>query len=102
MYAVIFRAKIAQTDELYFQTGERMRELACGKYGCLEFVSMMEGKEEIAISYWENEKQILNWKKDPEHIKAQEQGRTQWYESYSVEVCKVERSYAGARSPTSL
>lgn len=97
MYAVIFRAKVAESDDLYFRTAERMRELACGKYGCLEFVSMMEGEEEIAISYWETEKQLLNWKKDPEHIKAQEQGRAQWYESYSVEVCKVERSYVGAR-----
>ena len=41
-------------------------------------------------------------KKDPEHIKAQEQGRTQWYESYSVEVCKVERSYAGAEPPAGM
>ena len=97
MYAVIFRAKVAESDEMYFQTAGRMRELACSKYGCLEFVFMMAGEEEIAISYWETEEQILNWKKDPEHIKAQEQGRTQWYESYSVEVCKVERSYVGAR-----
>jgi heme-degrading monooxygenase HmoA len=102
MYAVIFRAKIAQADKAYFQTAERMRELACGKYGCLEFVYMTEGKEEIAISYWETEKQIQDWKKDPEHIKAQQQGRTRWYESYNVEVCKVERSYTKKPGDTGL
>jgi len=94
MYAVIFKAKLAQSDDAYFRTASRMRELALEKYGCLKFVSVMEGDDEIAISYWENETQIMNWKKDPEHIKAQEQGRTRWYESYSVEVCNVERSYA--------
>ncbi len=93
MYAVIFRAKLAQSDDAYFQTATGLRELALGKYGCLDFVSVMEGDEEIAISYWENETQITNWKKDPEHIKAQEKGRNQWYESYRIDVCKVERAY---------
>ena len=97
MYAVIFKAKLAQSDDGYFQTAKRMRELALGKYGCLEFVSVMEGDEEIAVSYWENETQIMNWKKNPEHIRAQHKGRTRWYESYSVEVCKVERSYQGLK-----
>ena len=97
MFAVIFRAKLAHSNDEYFQTAMRLRELALGTYGCLEFVSMMEGDEEIAISYWENETQIMNWKKDPEHIKAQEKGRNQWYESYRVEVCKVERSSQGLK-----
>ena len=43
MYAVIFKAKLAQIDDAYFKTAKRMRELALGKYGCLEFVSVMEG-----------------------------------------------------------
>ena len=94
MYAVIFKAKLAQSDDAYFKTAKRMRELALEKYGCLEFVSVMEGDVEIAVSYWENETQIMNWKKDPEHIRAQEKGRTRWYESYRVEVCKVERAYS--------
>ncbi len=96
MYAVIFKAKLARSDDAYFQTAKRLRELALGTYGCLDFVSVMEGVEEIAISYWDNETQIRNWKNDPEHIKAQENGRTRWYESYSVEVCKVERAYSGS------
>ena len=93
MYAVIFRAKLAQSDDAYLQTAKRMRELALGQYGCVEFVSVMEGGEEVAISYWENETQIRNWKKDPEHVRAQQMGRMRWYESWSVEVCKVERAY---------
>ena len=96
MYAVIFRARLAQGDDDYLQTAKQMRDLALGKYGCVKFVSSMEGDEEVAISYWESEAQIRNWKIDPEHIRAQQMGRTRWYESWSVEVCKVERAYSNS------
>ena len=38
MYAGIFRAKLAFSDNENFRVATRMRELALGKYGCLEFV----------------------------------------------------------------
>jgi heme-degrading monooxygenase HmoA len=94
MYAVIFRAKLKQSDDHYLRTAKQMRDLALGQYGCKEFVSSMEGDEEVAISYWESEAQIRNWKKDPEHIRAQQLGHSRWYESWSVEVCRVERAYS--------
>jgi heme-degrading monooxygenase HmoA len=93
MYAVIFRATVAQLDNEYFRMGEKMKNLAFSKYGCLDFVSVTEGNEEIAISYWENEQQIRDWKNDPEHRIAQQAGRDKWYQSYSVEICEVGRSY---------
>ena len=52
-----------------------------------------EGDEEIAISYWESEEQILAWKKDGEHLAAQELGRKKWYKAYKVEVVRVLREY---------
>ena len=42
MYAVIFRARIKAVDAVYTEMARRMRELALQKYGCLEFVSVME------------------------------------------------------------
>ncbi len=93
MYAVIFKATVAQLDDEYFRMAENMKELAFGKYGCLDFVSVTEGSEEIAISYWENEQQIRDWKNDPEHKLAQQAGRNKWYKSYSVQICEVNRSY---------
>jgi heme-degrading monooxygenase HmoA len=93
MYAVIFRAKLAHGDDEYYQTAVRLRDLAFGKYGCLDFVSTQERGEEIAISYWEDKQHIREWKNDPEHLKAQQKGRDLWYQSYRVEVCKVEKSY---------
>ena len=93
MYAVIFRAEINDLDQSYFDMAARMQELAKSKYGCIEFTSLTEDKQEITISYWESEKKIIAWKQDPEHKKAQEIGRSKWYKSYQVQIVKVEREY---------
>ena len=93
MYAVIFRATIDQLDEAYYSQAKMMRDLAFSKYGCLEFVSVTEGDQEIAISYWDNEEQIKRWKSDPEHSQAQKQGKSIWYKDYHVQVVKIEREY---------
>jgi len=95
MYAVIFRAEINKFDQSYTDMATRMQELAKSKYGCTEFTVLTEGNQEIAISYWESEEQILAWKQDPEHKLAQEMGRTKWYKSYKVQIVKVEREYTG-------
>ena len=84
MFAVIFRASVAELDDEYSQMAQRLKELAFEKYGCLDFVSVTEGDEEVAISYWETEQHILAWKNDPEHRKAQRMGRDKWYRTPSA------------------
>ncbi len=93
MYAVIFRAQVAQLDEEYSRMAARLRELALSEYGCLEFVSLTEGDQEIAISYWESESQIKAWKQDVEHLLAQSLGRSSWYRRYRVQVVEIKREY---------
>lgn len=92
MYAVIFKATVAELDDEYLRTAQRLKQLAFDKYGCQNFVSVTEGEEEIAISYWESEQQIRDWKNDPEHRRAQTMGRDKWYRSFSVEVCEILRT----------
>lgn len=89
MYAVIFRATVAELDDEYSRMAERLKVRAFEMYGCQDFVSVTEGNEEIAISYWETEQQIHDWKKDPVHRLAQARGREKWYESFSIEICEV-------------
>lgn len=93
MYAVIFRAEIANVDSEYSITANRMRDLAINKYGCKEFIACTEGNYEIAISYWETEAQIKKWKENVEHLSAQNKGRSRWYTSYSVQITKIIRAY---------
>lgn len=96
MVVVIFRAKFARLDNEYQQTAIQMRELAKNKYGCIEFISLTEGDDEIALSYWEDENKIRQWKQDAEHLLAQQSGKEKWYRHYHIEVCKIERSYASS------
>lgn len=51
-YIVIFRARVRQFDDEYFQTAARMREPAIQEFGCLEFQAVTEGPDEVALSYW--------------------------------------------------
>ncbi len=98
MFAVIFRAEIARFDAEYAELAARMRDMAIQDYGCQEFTSCTEGRHEIAISYWDNEDQIKQWKQNAEHLVAQGKGREKWYESYSVEVVEIVRSYGSGNS----
>jgi heme-degrading monooxygenase HmoA len=97
MYAVIFRATVGELDQQYSEAIERMKTLAFEDFGCLEFFALMEGDERIAVSYWNSEEDIRNWKRNSEHLNAQEQGREKWYKSYTVQVVEVRREYSHNR-----
>ncbi|HTR00327.1 MAG TPA: antibiotic biosynthesis monooxygenase [Candidatus Acidoferrum sp.] len=93
LFVVIFRAKIKQLDAEYTAMAARMRELALGEFGCVDFQSMSAGDDELTLSWWVDEDSIRRWRAHPEHQQAQRLGRDKWYASYSVEVARVQRSY---------
>ncbi|USD64027.1 antibiotic biosynthesis monooxygenase [Vibrio sp. SCSIO 43136] len=93
MYAVIFRATVAKLDEEYATQAAALRQTALTEYGCLEFVSVAEGEQEIAISYWPSEEAIKQWRSDPQHKIAQSNGKNRWYRDYKVEVVEITRQY---------
>ena len=82
-------------DAEYGATASRMRDLALGQFGCIEFQAVTEGEQEIALSYWPDEASIRAWKQHADHLMAQQMGRERWYASYSVEVAEIRRSYKG-------
>jgi heme-degrading monooxygenase HmoA len=94
MYIVIFKAVTAVLDEEYAKTIDSMRRLAFEQYGCLDFVAVTEGQQEIALSYWKDQASILAWKSDAQHQIAQQLGRANWYQSYTVEIAEIKRHYA--------
>ena len=93
MFVVIFRAKIRTADSEYAEVAARMRELALGQFGCFDFKSVTEGRDEIALSYWPDEESIRAWKSHADHALAQQLGRERWYESYIVQVARITREY---------
>lgn len=101
MYVVIFRAKVGAFDAEYHATAHHLRETALRDFGCVEFVAMTEGDQEIALSYWPDAESIRRWKAHLDHRAAQEAGRRRWYADYRVEVARIERAYGknGAAAP---
>ena len=93
MFVVIFRATARQLDADYSATAARLRELALTQFGCLEFVAVTEGSQEVALSYWPDEASIRVWKQHADHLMAQHLGRERWYSSYQVEVAEIKRQY---------
>ena len=94
MYAVIFRAKVQNLDTQYSEMAQTLRDLAHSEFGCLDFISLTEGDQEIAISYWPDEASIRRWKQHSDHLLAQTLGKEKWYSQYSVEITEIKRQYS--------
>ena len=92
-YAVIFTSRRTPEDEPgYVDMAERMYDLAAKQPG---FISVEHAREAVGItvSYWETLESIAQWKDQTDHLMAQHRGRTRWYESYRIRICRVEREY---------
>jgi len=91
-YAVIFTSIKKINDPEYDATSKRMVELAHEQNGFLGYESARE-EIGITISYWSDTASIAKWKQQIEHKAAQKKGIKEWYSSYRIKVCKVERAY---------
>ena len=91
-YAVIFSSMRTEDIDGYRETSDRMVELAQQQHGYLGHESVRE-ELGLTVSYWESLEDIKAWKKNSEHLFAQQQGRDRWYRSYKTRICKVERDY---------
>ena len=94
-YAVIFSSRLRTDEEPGYEAmAEKMVTLAQDQKGFLGIESArdMDGFG-ITVSYWESQEDISQWKKNSEHRLAQEYGRSKWYQSFAIRVCKVTRDY---------
>ena len=72
---------------------EAMVNLASQQPGFLGIESAREDLG-ITVSYWESLEAITNWKRNCDHLVAQQRGRSDWYQTYKVRICRVERDYS--------
>lgn len=96
-FAVIFTSlRRGDNDPRYDQMAEKMDYLARQQPGFLGMTSA-RGADNIGItvSYWTDTGAIARWKADARHLVAQRMGQDIWYDSYSVHIARVERSYSG-------
>ena len=89
-FAVIFSSKLRSGAEGYEKTAERMVELVSARAGFLGMRSFRKDTGEgVTISYWENREAIQAWREDPEHQEAMRRARSEWYESFDLEIAEV-------------
>ncbi len=89
--AVIFLSRLRDPAPGYAETAERMAMLAREMPGFLGMHSVRDGDGSgITISWWRSEEDVARWRNHPEHLEAQRRGREEWYESWHMEVCRVQ------------
>jgi heme-degrading monooxygenase HmoA len=96
-YAVIFTSLRTEGDNGYSEMAEAMDQLVPTQAGFLGVESVRDGLG-ITVSYWESLEAIAAWKQNYDHLVAQRRGRADWYQSFKVRICRVEREYGFAKA----
>lgn len=99
-YAVIFTSTQTSSTRGYKQAADLMQELAATMPGFLGVEGARNDSDHlgITVSYWKTLKDIAHWKAQAEHQGAQRMGKSDWYDNYTVRICKVEREYSFNKS----
>ncbi|PXW92790.1 heme-degrading monooxygenase HmoA [Sphaerotilus hippei] len=93
MVLVVFRSRLKpEALPAYTPMAQRMSELArqMPGYHSHQAFTAADG-ERVTLVEFETEAQMRAWSVHPEHLEAQRIGREQFYASYSLQVCTVER-----------
>ena len=90
-YVVIFSSIRTDSDNGYAEAAKRMLNLASRQSG---FIAFETARQEIGISvsYWASLEAIQSWKDNAEHCEVQKKAKD-WYSSFRVRVCRVEKEY---------
>jgi heme-degrading monooxygenase HmoA len=97
-FAVIFSSFRTEGDRGYAEMSERMLSLAAEQPGFLGMESARDGLG-ITVSYWSSLDAIRAWHEHAEHRLAQRKGYREWYQSFKIRICKVEREYGFESTP---
>ncbi|MCY0889286.1 MAG: antibiotic biosynthesis monooxygenase [Alicyclobacillaceae bacterium] len=99
-YAVIFRYERTHLDTPEYGDMERqMLQAASSKPGFLGAEHVEQNNGGILISYWESLSAVDAWRKDSGHRMAKARGVSDWYQSFSTRICKVEADNFFTHSP---
>jgi len=97
MVVVLFHIKTRpdiDQDE-YQRTFERMMELVSAMPGFqgLDGFAGEDGSE-LAVARFDSDEAVRAWKAQPEHVRTQERGRTEFFDTYEITVAEVSRQYS--------
>ncbi|MDO5620030.1 MAG: antibiotic biosynthesis monooxygenase [Paracoccus sp. (in: a-proteobacteria)] len=93
-FVVTFASQRREGDQGYAEMADRMAELAAQQPGYLGAESARDAEGfGITNSFWADEASIQAWKRDVDHLAAQQLGRQKWYASYRIRIARVTRAY---------
>ena len=95
-YVALFTAEMNDDLTDYDKTNQALKAEAQKIPGFLGVESSGD-KEHISAVYWESLEAIDQWRNHSEHMKAKRRGRKQWYKSYMLRICRVEKDSAFPR-----
>ncbi|MHA4776288.1 antibiotic biosynthesis monooxygenase family protein [Streptomyces sp. MSC1_001] len=97
-YTAVFTSVRPEDPEGYAETASRMQEIVRDVPGFLGYESARTpGGIGITVAYFRDLESLDAWRLDTEHQAAKAYGTEHWYESYSVHIGRVERSYGYER-----
>ncbi|MGW5472975.1 antibiotic biosynthesis monooxygenase family protein [Streptomyces chartreusis] len=98
-YVAVFTTVRTQEQSGYRETNARMEELVKNIPGYLGMDhAQTPGGLGITVGYFRDAEALTEWRTNAEHREAQELGRAEWYQSYTLHVAKVERSHGFLRA----
>ncbi|WP_318284875.1 antibiotic biosynthesis monooxygenase [Halomonas denitrificans] len=82
-----FRSRLSGDSADYEAAARRIAELAARQPG---FLGMESERGEdglgVTVCYWASRDAIDAWREHPEHLAAQEQGRSRWYADWEIDI----------------
>lgn len=98
-FAVIFESvRSGLDDDGYAQMAAHMNNIAHEQDGFCGIETYRNGKRGVTISWWRDREAITAWGRHPGHRKAKELGRTRWYDSFHLEIVRIDENRTFKRS----
>jgi heme-degrading monooxygenase HmoA len=98
-YVAVFTTVRTTSQAGYRETNARMEELVREVPGYLGADhAQTPGGLAITAAYFRDADALAAWRSHAEHRAAQQRGRDEWYETYTLHVAKVERSHTFTRA----
>lgn len=97
MMVTVFRSRLkpGTYDDLYLPLARKMTDLAKGMPGYVSHkVFVAEDGERLTLVEFADEASLDAWARQRDHLAAKSAGRRDFYEEYSVQVCREIRRSA--------
>ncbi len=94
MIVAIFRANVkpGKAGEDYLALAAELEQIARSMPGFISYKSYYaEDGERLSVHEWRSAEDLKAWREHPTHVAAQNRGREEFYESYTLYVCDEPR-----------